>query len=242
MLTENKISKYFLYAIGEIVLVVIGILIAISINNWNENIKEKQQEKVILTTLKKEFSQNKTAFSETIVTRDSLNSIINNILKYTGQKDFSLSKEESGRFVRSLRSVVIANISSSYINELLTSNKIHILQNDSLKTILTNWPNDLIDYHTENAQSMFAYTRNSIRPFLDKNYSFGSQVYSRRLGFEFNSQFSDDYKSIYGMREFENITLSKIEQSRDANQNYHILITKIDNIIEIISQEQLRQQ
>ena len=57
MLTENKISKYFLYAIGEIVLVVIGILIAISINNWNENIKEKQQEKVILTTLKKEFSR-----------------------------------------------------------------------------------------------------------------------------------------------------------------------------------------
>jgi sensor domain CHASE-containing protein len=37
MLTENKFSKYLLYAIGEIVLVVIGILIALSINNWNQN-------------------------------------------------------------------------------------------------------------------------------------------------------------------------------------------------------------
>jgi len=37
LLTENKFSKYLLYAIGEIVLVVIGILIALSINNWNEN-------------------------------------------------------------------------------------------------------------------------------------------------------------------------------------------------------------
>ena len=36
LLTENKFSKYLLYAIGEIVLVVVGILIALSINNWNE--------------------------------------------------------------------------------------------------------------------------------------------------------------------------------------------------------------
>jgi hypothetical protein len=36
---ENKTGKYFKYAIGEIVLVVIGILIALSINNWNENQK-----------------------------------------------------------------------------------------------------------------------------------------------------------------------------------------------------------
>ncbi|MEN2281316.1 DUF6090 family protein [Algoriphagus sp. SE2] len=37
LLTENKVSKYLLYAIGEIVLVVIGILIALGINNWNQN-------------------------------------------------------------------------------------------------------------------------------------------------------------------------------------------------------------
>ncbi len=37
MLTENKVSKYLLYAIGEIVLLVIGILIALQINNNNEN-------------------------------------------------------------------------------------------------------------------------------------------------------------------------------------------------------------
>ena len=36
LLTENKISKYLLYAFGEIVLVVIGILIALQINNWND--------------------------------------------------------------------------------------------------------------------------------------------------------------------------------------------------------------
>lgn len=39
LIAENKVSKYLLYSIGEIVLVVIRILIALSINNWKEQIK-----------------------------------------------------------------------------------------------------------------------------------------------------------------------------------------------------------
>lgn len=49
MLTENKFSKYLLYAIGEIVLVVIGILIALQINNWNE---ARKQNTIVNTYLK----------------------------------------------------------------------------------------------------------------------------------------------------------------------------------------------
>ena len=44
LLMENKTGKYFKYAIGEIILVVIGILIALQINNWNENSKRKSKE------------------------------------------------------------------------------------------------------------------------------------------------------------------------------------------------------
>ena len=51
MLTENKFSKYLLYAIGEIVLVVIGILIALQINNWNESNKLKKEETLYLERL-----------------------------------------------------------------------------------------------------------------------------------------------------------------------------------------------
>jgi hypothetical protein len=45
---KNKTGKYFKYAIGEIVLVVIGILIALQINNWNEKYKDRIIEKQIL--------------------------------------------------------------------------------------------------------------------------------------------------------------------------------------------------
>ena len=58
LLNENKFSKYLLYAIGEIVLVVIGILIALSINNWNEHRKSRLQEVNILTKLNTDLKAN----------------------------------------------------------------------------------------------------------------------------------------------------------------------------------------
>ena len=45
---ENKFQKYFRYAFGEILLVVIGILIALQVNNWNENRKQDVNFKVTL--------------------------------------------------------------------------------------------------------------------------------------------------------------------------------------------------
>ncbi|WP_299126385.1 DUF6090 family protein [uncultured Winogradskyella sp.] len=57
MLNENKFSKYLLYAIGEIVLVVIGILIALGINNWNEQQKIAKEETSMLKELKNSISQ-----------------------------------------------------------------------------------------------------------------------------------------------------------------------------------------
>ncbi len=51
LIMENKTSKYLKYAIGEIVLVVFGILIALQINNWNEDRKLKNEELKILLEL-----------------------------------------------------------------------------------------------------------------------------------------------------------------------------------------------
>ena len=52
---KNKTGKYFKYAIGEIVLVVIGIIIALQINNWNENRTKLKEEQNIIFNLNTEF-------------------------------------------------------------------------------------------------------------------------------------------------------------------------------------------
>lgn len=57
MLSENKFSKYLLYAIGEIVLVVIGILIALNINNANEAHKKNEKRQELLIGMTKDLAQ-----------------------------------------------------------------------------------------------------------------------------------------------------------------------------------------
>jgi len=56
LINEGKTTKYFKYAIGEILLVVIGILIALQINNWNEARKARVKEVEILKDFQKGLS------------------------------------------------------------------------------------------------------------------------------------------------------------------------------------------
>lgn len=55
LMSENKTGKYFKYAIGEILLVVIGILIALQANNWNEKRKSNKEQEVLLASLKEDL-------------------------------------------------------------------------------------------------------------------------------------------------------------------------------------------
>lgn len=57
LLNEGKTTKYFKYAIGEIILVVIGILIALQINTWNSNRIQKQKETVYLINIKRDLKE-----------------------------------------------------------------------------------------------------------------------------------------------------------------------------------------
>lgn len=72
LLTDNKFSKYLLYAIGEILLVVIGILIALQIGNWNEEIRKKTQEKELLINLLDDLSAAKEQSAEQILAEEVL--------------------------------------------------------------------------------------------------------------------------------------------------------------------------
>lgn len=73
---KNKLSSYFLYAIGEIVLVVIGILIAVSINNWNEGRKNKLLEAGYYCQFLENVNQDEKQIEELIIkTKDRLKAV-----------------------------------------------------------------------------------------------------------------------------------------------------------------------
>jgi hypothetical protein len=83
LLSESKFSKYLLYAIGEIVLVVIGIFIALQLNNWNESAKEREIELSILNELLSDLNSDLLSLEEDIFLNEraiSSNQTITNLL------------------------------------------------------------------------------------------------------------------------------------------------------------------
>ena len=66
LLSENKLRSYFKYALGEIILVVIGILIAVSINNWNEGRKQEKALANILAVLVEDIKSDTAEASQVI--------------------------------------------------------------------------------------------------------------------------------------------------------------------------------
>ncbi|MFC3880480.1 DUF6090 family protein [Algoriphagus namhaensis] len=86
LLLENKTGKYFKYAIGEIVLVVIGILIALQINNWNENRKDRIIEKEILTELIATTKSNHESLLKGLKSWESTTKSLNLIIQIIDQR------------------------------------------------------------------------------------------------------------------------------------------------------------
>ena len=79
LLSEGKTEKYFKYAIGEIILVVIGILIALQINNWNNERILAKEEKLLLANLKEEYQENLLNLNIAIKKRESQMNALNTL-------------------------------------------------------------------------------------------------------------------------------------------------------------------
>lgn len=90
-LRKNEVSrsKYIRYALGEIFLVVVGILIALSIDNWNENRKERNQLEGYLVTIRKNVAKDTVSIINTGALYDEFHEIAVDHLKLVVQDEFS---------------------------------------------------------------------------------------------------------------------------------------------------------
>jgi hypothetical protein len=182
---ENKTGKYFKYAIGEIVLVVIGILIALQINNWNENRKSSQIEHYYLNSLVKSIKQDTIDINFRL---REINRAVNLIDSLSDNSTISGSQESlSGLLPRLYMSTFNLNIETSTIDDLKATGNLNLIKNKSLSELL------LIYYKNINSQenglnsSLLTYSRESIGPYLMKNYSvvFNGRVISNETNERF---------------------------------------------------------
>ncbi|MEQ9308910.1 MAG: DUF6090 family protein [Balneolaceae bacterium] len=127
--TRNKVRTYLLYAIGEILLVVIGILIALQINNWNENKVERKQELKILEQINADLEENNNNIEFIVEALTGIDQSIDSVLTSLEQKKVISYFSVYVSMIH--RKVFFNNSISGY--SLLSNSFGTIIQNDSLR-------------------------------------------------------------------------------------------------------------
>jgi len=143
LLTENKFSKYLIYAIGEIVLVVIGILIALQINNWNEYQKERKSEHLILSEIRDNLKYDLNDFESNITTLQN-KSISSKAVLQALEKDIAYH-DSLGYYFSYLNAYPHFSCKRNGY-KLLQSKGLEIITNDELRNKITDLYEDRYQY------------------------------------------------------------------------------------------------
>jgi hypothetical protein len=187
-MAKNKTTTYLKYALGEVVLVVVGILIALQINNWNELRKERNREEKFLMSLK----------ADLIVDMESLDNIMAHRKTKVVCANLLLRPQEiaSRREVQRADSL-IANLlgwmrfvpRTNTLDELISTGNLNIIGNDSIKSMLLalkekHQEEDIYTEHMRREFDNYLYDRHSklrqIAAFIDPEASFAAGSIARR--------------------------------------------------------------
>ena len=247
LLTENKFKKYLLYAIGEIFLVMIGILLALQVNSWNQKRLDHLEEKAILSNLKEDF---RNAIEEF----ETLN-LIRLDLILAAKDAFKLSPDVVGKYpdtyLDSLFSKTLSgptfNNKSGSLNVLLNSGKINLISNHHLKEILIEWPGDVADMIEDEINQNELYLGKYL-DILGKYISWNDLVkvftFPRARFNEVtveslsdNLTMTSDYSALLANKEFLNVLNRRATFCMITNQETEILIEKAAKIIQMIDNE-----
>ena len=164
LIMENKTSKYFKYAIGEIILVVIGIIIALQINNWNESRKQKAQIETNILSILKDIS------SDTLIQNRTVKSLARE--KEAGKQIIPIMESETHFVSDSLAFILNFNTFTTVYNYPEQTNTWNLLNSSGM---LAEFPDDkllgmLQDYYNnyDNLTSNFSNSTNQSRLELRK--------------------------------------------------------------------------
>ena len=130
LLSEGKTGKYFKYAIGEIILVVIGILIALQINTWNEERGSKNLERQLLSEMHNELEVDYSHFKKKIANSRTKLEATQSLIKVIDQK---IPYHDSLNVTFSKVVIYTSFFPSTSTHETITNTGISILSNDTLR-------------------------------------------------------------------------------------------------------------
>jgi hypothetical protein len=233
----GKTTKYLKYAIGEIILVVIGILIAFSINTWNEGRKIRQSEQVILKNLKSELITNKAKLGKVLQQHRSDYTNGKTMLRLFNTDVSNIRVTRLDSLVYGVEAAVTFESSDGFLKSLIASGKLDDIQNVTLKALLTSFEGQVIDAIQE-IPSFQKLVHERLWPAIDGKLNSSNRLRPQEEFLDFPAgTYTSDYTWFFKSREMEdvvsNITAWKITIINDEQ----ILMESIDQILLLIDQE-----
>jgi len=224
LIAENKFSRYLLYAIGEILLVVIGILIALQIGKWNEVRLDERKENFLLAELHNEFVQNGKELERTyIIHKNSLEKTEYVISQFPiNPEEINLDTLQAKR--QGWGIIATFNPSQGVVKSLIQTSSFSIISNQELRKLIVSWEDILEDYQEEELRAL-KHLEDVQTTILIKNIPYGDLT-DKRLD-----------KSYIATTEFEYAyKLRKTDLQRVINK-YSIIQKRILKIIELSNPE-----
>lgn len=224
---KNRAQKYLLYAIGEIILVVIGILIALQVNNYNDHLKREKLEQQALQNLKKDFEFNRDELLTLMENNEDYIRACLTVLSQTGshQNDnFNIDL-----YLDEITNLPMYSSQNGFLNDLINSGKLGLLQNDLLRNRLSSWQPHLAELRTKEAQAEI-FTAKVIHFVTEK----GNWLPSDEMAFNKNninyptSGFAVNNNKLLQSVEFENLLANQLAFLYIL-KNEHKEILKLDN-------------
>ena len=238
MMTEDKQTLYVVYAIGEVVLVVIGILIALQIDNWNENQRLRKIEQQYLLALKEEFEYNKTELTRIMDLNTRFSDAALKITDYTGPGNPEITEKEFETLaMNAFSSEVHYNPNQGVLDEIISSGKLGIFSNDELKFALSSW-SAVIDKALWQERT-HETLRVQIVEMTRVHGNIRSMTYGLGEGYNIKpTKFKRRSRQLLNSEEYENRVVAFILTGRILNENHYATVEKeIDRILKLVEGE-----
>jgi len=140
---DNNIVKYLRYAMGEILLVVIGILIALQVNNWNEKRKEHIQEVQYLKNLKQDLEQQGVNINAQLDFEKKIVKISNSLIKtYDANQRFPDNPEVFNKITQISPRKTFRSVDATFA-DMESSGALNLIEDPALRKEIINYYQDL---------------------------------------------------------------------------------------------------
>ena len=207
-LHAGNLNKYFTYAAGEILLVMVGILLAIQVNNMNELKKTRRTEQAFLKSLKLEVEANRAQMVNVLETHKKNERAGFAILQFFDPHAQEPETKLLDSLLGELTTMWTYNPQLGTLNSIIMSGKLDIIQNQALKTYMTSFQDEAVDASEMNTKFILL-KESRFDPMLDK---FVSRKNKYRQWFKdiplSPSSFESNYTEILHSFEAENIVSS----------------------------------